>query len=270
MGIKGQFIRVCLGIIAVATAGQATGQQRAAAKHIVFSVDQIRFAPTADNTLLAGLADLHSNDEIATYLKSKGVQFARAITAADSTQMSPQALKQMLSVPPGEPYLEPTSQGFTASVILSRTETPSDKVATQGHLISNPDSASTGLSERPVNLPQNLATSPVPASGKPYTPAAVGCVALESFKPGSSTLVWRNSCAFPVSVYYCTQGPSNSAFKCGRNNKIIQGSDNISANGSNGPVLLTNGDTMLFAVCKDHGYAVDVAIDGNRLRYRCH
>ena len=89
------------------------------ANRTVFTVDQIRFAPT-DASVLRGLADIHTLDGVGAYLKGKGVAFQRGNAKVDSAQVPAAVMKQVLALPPGEPFVVPTPQGVFASVITGR------------------------------------------------------------------------------------------------------------------------------------------------------
>lgn len=90
----------------------------------IYTVDQLRFPPPADATVLAGLRNLHTLDAIAAYLNAKGIKSERGTGKIDSAQVPAPLLKQVLAVPPGEPFVVPTPQGVVASVITGRDAAP--------------------------------------------------------------------------------------------------------------------------------------------------
>lgn len=90
----------------------------------IYTVDQIRFAPPADQSVIAGLKDLHSLSAIMQYLTSKGVKFDRGANKIDSAQVPPQMMQQVLALPAGEPFIVPTPQGVIASVIVNKEVQP--------------------------------------------------------------------------------------------------------------------------------------------------
>lgn len=90
----------------------------------IYTVDQLRFPPPADATVLAGLRNLHTLDAIAAYLNAKGIKPERGTGKIDSAQVPAPLLKQVLAVPPGEPFVVPTPQGVVASVITGRDAAP--------------------------------------------------------------------------------------------------------------------------------------------------
>ena len=90
----------------------------------IFTVDQIRFAPPQDRTVLAGLRDAHTIEAVAAYLQSKNVPFQRGSGKVDSAQVPAPVLKQILSLPAGEPFVIPSPQGAVANVITNRQPAP--------------------------------------------------------------------------------------------------------------------------------------------------
>lgn len=94
------------------------------AQRTIYTLDQIRFPPTADATVLGELKNLHSLDAVAKYLDGKGVKYARGTSKADSAQIPAPMMQQVLALPPGEPFVVPTPQGVLASVIVNRETAP--------------------------------------------------------------------------------------------------------------------------------------------------
>jgi peptidyl-prolyl cis-trans isomerase C len=90
----------------------------------IYTVDQIRFPAPADQSVIAGMKDLHTLPAIMQYLTSKGVKFDRGSNKIDSAQVAPQMMQQVLALPPGEPFIVPTPQGVVASVIVSKEVQP--------------------------------------------------------------------------------------------------------------------------------------------------
>ncbi|WP_287978682.1 EpsD family peptidyl-prolyl cis-trans isomerase [Sphingomonas sp.] len=90
----------------------------------IFTVDQIRFAPPADQSVITGMKDLHTLPAIVQYLTSKGVKFDRGSSKIDSAQVPQQMMQQVLALPPGEPFIVPTPQGVVVSVIVGKEAQP--------------------------------------------------------------------------------------------------------------------------------------------------
>jgi len=90
----------------------------------IYTVDQIRFPAPADQSVIAGMKDLHTLPAIMQYLTSKGVKFDRGNNKIDSAQVAPQMMQQVLALPPGEPFIVPTPQGVVASVIVGKEVQP--------------------------------------------------------------------------------------------------------------------------------------------------
>lgn len=83
-----------------------------------YNLDQIRFELPADPApLLKSLEADHSLDAIIARLTSQGIKFQRGNSALDSGSVAPTALKQITSLPPGEPFITPTGRVVVVSVI---------------------------------------------------------------------------------------------------------------------------------------------------------
>ena len=94
------------------------------ANRVVYSVDQIRFAPPQNPAQLQGLKDVHTMEGVATYLKDQGIPFQRGNAKIDSATVPEAMLKQVMAVPAGEPFIVPTPQGVIASVITGKEASP--------------------------------------------------------------------------------------------------------------------------------------------------
>jgi peptidyl-prolyl cis-trans isomerase C len=90
----------------------------------IYTVDQLRFTPPSDTSVIAKMKDLHSLDAIAQYLEGRGVKVARGANKIDSAQVPAAMMQQVLALPPGEPFIVPTPQGIVASVIVSKETAP--------------------------------------------------------------------------------------------------------------------------------------------------
>lgn len=90
----------------------------------IFTVDQLRFPPVTDASVIAQLKDMHSLDAVATYLGSKGIKFERGGNKIDSAQVPAPMMQQIIALPAGEPFIVPTPQGVVASVIVGRETAP--------------------------------------------------------------------------------------------------------------------------------------------------
>lgn len=83
-----------------------------------YKLDQIRFELPADPAaLLKALESDHSMDAIIARLTSMGIKYERGNSALDSGTVAPAALKQVTSLPPGEPFITPTGRVAAVSVI---------------------------------------------------------------------------------------------------------------------------------------------------------
>ena len=103
----------------------------------VLSLQQLAFVPPADaQTILGGLKNAHSLDEVASVLTKANVQFQRGDSKVDSASLPPEVLKQVEALPKGEPFIVPANGQMIASVIVGREPNPtsaedSNRVALQ-------------------------------------------------------------------------------------------------------------------------------------------
>ena len=70
------------------------------------------------------MKDLHSLSAITQFLDGQGVKYARATSKIDSAQVPAPMMQQVMSLPPGEPFVIPTPQGVVASVIVNKEAAP--------------------------------------------------------------------------------------------------------------------------------------------------
>ncbi len=90
----------------------------------IYTVEQIRFAPPEDPAIMNRMKDLHSLDAVTQFLDGQGVKYARATNKIDSAQVPVAMMKQVTSLPAGEPFVIPTPQGVVASVIINKEAAP--------------------------------------------------------------------------------------------------------------------------------------------------
>lgn len=94
------------------------------ADRTIYTVEQIRFAPPEDAAVMNKMRDLHSFDAITQFLDGQGVKYARGTNKIDSAQVPAPMMKQVMSLPAGEPFVIPTPQGVVASVITNKEAAP--------------------------------------------------------------------------------------------------------------------------------------------------
>ena len=63
-------------------------------------------------------------DAITARLTSMGIKFQRGNSALDSGSVAPAALKQVTSLPPGEPFITPAGRQIAVSVITGTEPLP--------------------------------------------------------------------------------------------------------------------------------------------------
>ena len=89
-----------------------------------YKLDQIRFEMPADPSKLKALEADHSMEAITARLTSMGIKFQRGNSALDSGTVAPAALKQVTSLPPGEPFITPAGRQIAVSVITGTEPLP--------------------------------------------------------------------------------------------------------------------------------------------------
>lgn len=89
------------------------------AQRKVFNVDQIRFARPADPAIVKGLQPLNTLDEIASYLTSKNIKFARGEGRLDMAGMDPKVADAITKVPQDEPFVIGSGDLLLANQIKS-------------------------------------------------------------------------------------------------------------------------------------------------------
>jgi peptidyl-prolyl cis-trans isomerase C len=112
----------------------------------VYTMDRLQFQMPADRSVLQGLQPLHTMAEITTKLDQLGLKYVRSRGEADFATMPRQALNQILSLPPGEPFIIPENGIINVNVITSSRPEPltgpeANKIAVQA--IRNQEMAKT-------------------------------------------------------------------------------------------------------------------------------
>mgnify|MGYP001458648655 CR=1 FL=1 len=89
-----------------------------------YKLDQIRFNMPADSSRLKALEGDHSMDAIVASLIKMGIKFERGAGTIDSGSVPPAALKQILALPAGEPFITPAGRQVAVSVLLGSEPLP--------------------------------------------------------------------------------------------------------------------------------------------------
>lgn len=92
------------------------------ADRVIFGTDQLR-AP-ANGVDVAALKDAHSLEAIAARLRVPQTQTERRRVSVDSAALPPEATRQLLTLPSGEPFVTKDGGLLTASTILSIQKLP--------------------------------------------------------------------------------------------------------------------------------------------------
>ncbi|MFM9853417.1 MAG: EpsD family peptidyl-prolyl cis-trans isomerase [Sphingomonadaceae bacterium] len=82
-----------------------------------YKLDQLRFAAPSDISKLKPLESLKTMPQVVAYLTSAGIKFERGAGSLDSGTVPPATMKQILDLPPGEPFITPAGGQIVASVI---------------------------------------------------------------------------------------------------------------------------------------------------------
>ena len=89
-----------------------------------YLVDQIVFDPPSDPQVLKALEADKTLEEVELTLKRFKVEYGRGNNSLDSSTVPTPALKQILALPAGEPFVIPVQGRITVSVITGRTPVP--------------------------------------------------------------------------------------------------------------------------------------------------
>lgn len=89
-----------------------------------YNLDQIRFEMPSDASKLKALEGDHSLAAIMARLTAMGIKYQRGNSALDSGAVAPAALKQVTSLPPGEPFITPAGRAVAVSVITGTEPLP--------------------------------------------------------------------------------------------------------------------------------------------------
>lgn len=90
----------------------------------IFGVDRIQFPAPADLKTLSPLEADHSMAAVASRLAAMGIEFRRDEGQIDSAAIGPDRLKQLMALPPGEPFVIPENGVVTIGVITGEKTAP--------------------------------------------------------------------------------------------------------------------------------------------------
>jgi EpsD family peptidyl-prolyl cis-trans isomerase len=90
------------------------------AERAVYSVDQIAFDYPADPRVLKALEADKTLEDVERTLTGFKVKYVRGPNSLDSISVPAQAMKQILGLPPGEPFVVPAQGKVTVSVITGK------------------------------------------------------------------------------------------------------------------------------------------------------
>lgn len=113
----GLALMAALSLTAPAMAQPAAAPVRASAERPFLLIDQIRTPPfpAAWAPLFQPLKTL---EEVETVLKSKGASYQRGRTVLDTRTMTPDLVKIIAALPPGEVFIVPQAKGVTFNRVL--------------------------------------------------------------------------------------------------------------------------------------------------------
>jgi peptidyl-prolyl cis-trans isomerase C len=90
----------------------------------VYTIDRIQFPAPADLKTLSPLQADHSMAAVASRLDAMGIEFRRDQGQIDSAAIGPDRLKQLLTLPAGEPFVVPENGIVTIGVITGEQTAP--------------------------------------------------------------------------------------------------------------------------------------------------
>jgi EpsD family peptidyl-prolyl cis-trans isomerase len=85
-----------------------------------YTLEQLQFEMPADVSRIKELDSAHTLPDVIARLTSMGISFQRGSGALDSATVSPDALKRILSLPQGEPFIVPNGNSAIVSVITKQ------------------------------------------------------------------------------------------------------------------------------------------------------
>ncbi|MBB6123251.1 EpsD family peptidyl-prolyl cis-trans isomerase [Sphingobium subterraneum] len=86
-----------------------------------YMLDQLVFPMPSDLSVLKGLQGTKTLGQVQDQLKSRNIAFDMKKAEMDSAQVPSAAMKQILALPPGEPFIVPAGNVVTVSVITGST-----------------------------------------------------------------------------------------------------------------------------------------------------
>jgi peptidyl-prolyl cis-trans isomerase C len=89
-----------------------------------YKIDQLRFDMPADPSQLKQLQGDHSLTAIMASLTKLGIKFERGAGAIDSGAVPAELLKQILALPPGEPFVTPMGRQVLVGVVIGNEPLP--------------------------------------------------------------------------------------------------------------------------------------------------
>lgn len=94
------------------------------ANRTIFKIDRIQFPAAGNDAALKALADDHSMAAVAATLHDLNVPFTRAPSQMDSARLGEKHLKEIVSLPAGEPFLFTEGGTVTVGGITGRQDAP--------------------------------------------------------------------------------------------------------------------------------------------------
>lgn len=96
------------------------------AQRTVYSLDQIVFPMPQDRNQLKSMEADHTLDAVATRLSGMNIRFQRQQGKLDTVATPPDLLKQVMALPPGEPFVIATGGSVVVSVLTGKASAPID------------------------------------------------------------------------------------------------------------------------------------------------
>jgi EpsD family peptidyl-prolyl cis-trans isomerase len=119
-----------------------------------WKLSQLVYPLPKDAAVLAKISAAKSLDEVAQVLTSAGIQFTRAERDLDTGILPDAVYKQIIKLPPSEPFIANGADKAVASVITSKTPnpTPADQARTIAVSLMKREQAGQVLEDRVKNL----------------------------------------------------------------------------------------------------------------------
>jgi len=150
------------------------------AKRERLALEQIRFERPKDAAVLKALEPAHSLDEVGKILDAHSVKFQRGRSVLDTATIPDNVYKEIMALPPGEPFVVPGPTSATVSVVMGRAPVQVEDAQARTIAVNawREQQFEKAMTEKLKSLRESAKISyqdgfepPAPDANKPATPA---------------------------------------------------------------------------------------------------